>query len=165
MFKIHRILVPVDFTEVADAAISVALQLANQHEGAELVALHVREGLDRELRTRIETHPHDNAIMNAIEEDERSLTAAIAKEQQRALDAGHTLRSPTVRTFVSGGDWLDVCLQIIDDQQVDVVVVGTHGGPGGIKGALLGSASERLVHRAPCSVFVVKPLGYPYLRD
>ena len=35
MFKIHRILVPVDFTEVADAAISVALQLANQHEGAE----------------------------------------------------------------------------------------------------------------------------------
>lgn len=165
MFKIHRILVPIDFTEVADAAISVALQLANQHPDAELVALHVRAGLDRELRTRIETHPHEDTIMKAIEEDEASLQATIAKEQARAAEAGHALRAPTVRCFISGGDWLDVCLQIIDDQQVDVVVVGTHGGPGGLKGALLGSASERLVHKAPCSVFVVKPLGFPYLRD
>ena len=149
MFKIHRILVPVDFSEVADAAISVALQLAHVHPDAELVALHIRAGLDRDLRTRIETHPHDSTIMNAIEEDEASLRAVVERELARATEAGQALRSPTLRCYVSGGDWLDVCLQIIDDQQIDTVVVGTHGGPGGIKGALLGSASERLVHKAP----------------
>jgi nucleotide-binding universal stress UspA family protein len=30
---------------------------------------------------------------------------------------------------------------------------------------LTGSMSEKLVRKAPCSVYVVKPQGYPYLRD
>jgi nucleotide-binding universal stress UspA family protein len=53
---------------------------------------------------------------------------------------------------------------LIDEHELDLIVTGTHGGRG-IKGLLLGSMSQQLVRKASCSVFVVKPQGYPYLRD
>ena len=165
MFTIKRILVPIDFSEVAHAAISVALQLASDNDGCEIIGLYVQPDLDTELERRMETAPHGNAIMNEIEGHEASIRAAFAQERDRATAAGKALRPSPVRTYVSGGDWLEVCLQIIDDSQVDLVVAGTHGGAGGLKGLLVGSDTERLVHKAPCSVFVVKPAGYPYLRD
>ena len=62
------------------------------------------------------------------------------------------------------GDWLEVTMGLIDEHELDVIVTGTHGGKG-LKGFLLGSMSEQLVRRASCSVFVVKPQGFPYLRD
>ena len=43
MYKASRILVPVDFSDVARAAISMAVQLADRH-GAELIFLHVDAG-------------------------------------------------------------------------------------------------------------------------
>lgn len=165
MFAIKRILVPLDFSDVAHAAISTALQLADRHEGCEIIGLHVQPDLTDELERRMETAPHGHAVMNAIEEHEASIRAAFQLELDRAAAAGAQLRAPALRAYVSGGDWLEVCLQVIDDNQVDLVVAGTHGGPSGLKGLLVGSDTERLVHKAPCSVFVVKPVGYPYLRD
>ncbi len=165
MFSVKRILVPIDFSDVAHAAISAALQVAHDNQGSEIIGLHVQPDLDTELERRMETAPHGSTIMNAIEAHEASIRAAFALELDRAAAAGKALTLPTLRTHVSGGDWLEVCLQIIDDNQVDLVVAGTHGGAGGLKGLLVGSETERLVHKAPCSVFVVKPAGYPYLRD
>ena len=49
-------------------------------------------------------------------------------------------------------------------EDADLVIVGSSGA-GSITRFLLGSVTEQLVARAPCSVFVVKPQGYPYLRD
>ena len=54
--------------------------------------------------------------------------------------------------------------ELIEDEEIDLVVSGTHGGHG-LKGWLLGSTTEQLVRKSSCSVFVVKPQGYPYLRD
>ena len=47
--------------------------------------------------------------------------------------------------------------------EIDLLVTGTHGRKG--LGILTGSVSEKLVARSPCSVLVVKPFGFPYLRD
>lgn len=163
MQKIQRILVPLDFSEVSRAALSIGLQLADSNE-ATLYILHVIKDMDRELKKRLVSAPNDSFIEDGIKETEHNIYEAVELEYSRARKAGKKLHTCPMKIIVSGGDWLEVCLQHVDDDEVDLVVSGTHGGKG-IKGFILGSTTEQLVRRATCSVYVVKPQGFPYLRD
>ena len=163
MQDIKRILVPIDFSDISRAALSAALQLAHDYE-AKLYVLHVVKDMDRELKKRLVSAPNESVIEDNIKAIEKDILAAVELEYNRARQAGKTLHTVPLRLHVTGGDWLDVTLSMIDEHELDVVVSGTHGGKG-IKGFFLGSMSEQLVRKAPCSVFVVKPQGFPYLRD
>ena len=163
MQDIKRILVPIDFSEVSRAALSMALQLASDY-GAQLFVLHVVKDMDRELKKRLVSAPNDDVIETAIRDGEKRILDAVELEQTRAREAGKALKSVPLKMLVTGGDWLDVTLGLIDEHELDLVVSGTHGGKG-IKSFFLGSMSEQLVKKASCSTFVVKPQGYPYLRD
>ncbi|MCB9766438.1 MAG: universal stress protein [Alphaproteobacteria bacterium] len=163
MFKTDRILFPLDYSNVSRAALSLALQIADRH-GSELFMLHVQKDLDRELQRRIVYAPDESAVEDAIAAEEQGLREALDLEIQRAADVGVTLRRPHTHLIVTGGEPLEVVLQLIEEEQIDLVVTGTHG-PKGVLGWLRGSVSQQLVDKAPCSVFVVKPQGYPYLRD
>ena len=92
MFTIKRILVPIDFSDVSHAAVSVALQLASDNEGCEIIGLYVQPDLDTELERRMETAPHGDAIMSTIEAHEGRIRAAFAQERDRATAAGKALR-------------------------------------------------------------------------
>jgi nucleotide-binding universal stress UspA family protein len=163
MHEVKRILVPTDFSEVSRAALSMALQLASDYD-AQIYVLHVVKDMDRELRRRLVSAPNDDVIENAIRGGEKAILDAIELERQRAREAGKMLKNTPIKMFVTGGEWLDVTLSLIDEHDIDLAVTGTHGGTG-IKAMLTGSMSEKLVRKAPCSVYVVKPQGYPYLRD
>ena len=163
MQAIKRILVPTDFSEVSHAALSMALQLASDYE-AQLFVLHVVKDMDRELKKRLVSAPNDEFIETAIRNGEKAILDAVELERSRAREAGKQLKNSPLKMIVTGGDWLEVSLNMIDEHDLDLIVTGTHGGSG-IKSFLLGSMSEQLVRRAACSVFVVKPQGYPYLRD
>lgn len=163
MQAIKRILVPTDFSEVSHAALSMALQLASDYD-AHLFVLHVVKDMDKELKKRLVSAPNDEFIETAIRNGEKAILDAVEVERGRARDAGKQLKSSPLKMIVTGGDWLEVSLNMIDEHDLDLIVTGTHGGSG-LKSFLLGSMSEQLVRRAACSVFVVKPQGYPYLRD
>ena len=163
MQGIKRILVPTDFSEVSHAALSMALQLASDYD-AQLFVLHVVKDMDRELKKRLVSAPNDEFIETAIRNGEKAILDAVELERSRAREAGKQLKNSPLKMIVTGGDWLEVSLNMIDEHDLDLIVTGTHGGSG-IKSFLLGSMSEQLVRRAACSVFVVKPQGYPYLRD
>ena len=163
MQAIKRILVPTDFSEVSHAALSMALQLASDYD-AQLFVLHVVKDMDRELKKRLVSAPNDEFIETAIRNGEKAILDAVELERSRAREAGKQLKNSPLKMIVTGGDWLEVSLNMIDEHDLDLIVTGTHGGSG-IKSFLLGSMSEQLVRRAACSVFVVKPQGYPYLRD
>ena len=164
MFTPKHVLVPVDFSDVSHAAVNAGLQLAAAHL-AELMLLSVEEGMDHDIRERIVTAPDDTVIEDRIRAGEQALEEVLRQERARCDEAGLALPWTDVRIQVSGGQWLDVILHEVADKQVDVVVIGTHGREKGVKGLFLSSISERLVARAGCSVFVVKPDGFPYLRD
>lgn len=163
MLKIQRILVPLDYSDVSRAALNMALQLASQHK-AEVYALHVMKDLDRELKRRLVRAPNESVIEDGIVEDEQAIFDAVEAEYDRIKDAGITIDRVPLHVIISGGEWLDVALSLVQSEELDLVVAGTHG-PQGLKGFLLGSVTEKLVSKATCSVFVVKPPGYPYLRD
>lgn len=164
MFAVKRILVPVDYSDTSRAALSVALQMADR-SGAELTVLHVQPYLERELKEDIASSPDaTNDIAAGIDAEQLRLQETVDLEYQRAEEAGQALKRVSTRLLVAGGDPLENVMQRVEDDEIDLVVTGTHG-PRGLKEHLLGSISERLVAKAPCSVFVVKPAGYPYLRD
>ena len=163
MWRCSKILVPVDFSDTARAAISAALQIAADHD-AEVILVHVEEGMDKELRKRIYSAPNDTVIEDTMVYAEQALKDAANLELQRAAEAGDPLPGVKIRTEVVGGDWLEVVLNWIEEYDVDLVISGTHGRKGGVKG-IFSSTSEKLVTRATCSVMVVKPQGFPYLRD
>jgi nucleotide-binding universal stress UspA family protein len=163
MQQIKRILVPTDFSEVSRAALSMGLQLASDND-AQLYVLHVVKDMDRELKKRLVSAPNDSVIEATITEGEKEILAAVELERNRAKEANKNLKAVPLKILVTGGDWLDVTMGLIDEHELDLIVTGTHGGKG-LKGFLLGSMSEQLVRKATCSVYVVKPQGFPYLRD
>ena len=163
MFSVNRILVPIDYSDVSRAAVSMAIQVADRH-GAELHLLAVERDLDRELRRRLVAAPNDTVIEDGIASEEQALLDMVETEYKRAAKAGSPLGRVPVHTLVVGGEWLEVVLRLIEQEELDLVVIGTHG-PKGLKGRLLGPVAQQIAARAPCSVFVVKPHGYPYLTD
>ncbi len=163
MYSAKRILVPVDFSDVSRAAISAALQIAADHDG-EVHLLHVEEDMGKELKKRIYSAPNDTVIEDTISYNEKALLDAAMLEIRRCTEAGAALPTVPLSTVVTGGDWLEVILRLVRELKMDLVVTGTHGRKG-VRGFFGGSVSEQLVARADCSVLVLKPQGFPYLRD
>lgn len=163
MWRCNKILVPVDFSDTSRAAISAALQIAADHD-ATLTLIHVEEGMDREIRKRIYSAPNDTVIEDTMAFNEQALRDAAHLELQRASDLGEPIPGVQISTEVVGGDWTEVILGWVEDNEIDLVITGTHGRKSGVKG-IFSSKSEKLVEKAPCTVMVVKPKGFPYLRD
>lgn len=163
MFAVDKILVPFDFSETSHAALSLALQLVQVH-GAELHLLSVERNLDKEVKKRIVSAPQGTLVERTIQDNERSMLEAVRQELARADDAGHPMAHPQVNLHVMGGAWNTAVFTLVEEREIDCIVVGTHGRQGLLE-AIRGTETEEWVRRAPCSVLVVKPQGYPYLRD
>ena len=164
MYTVNRLLVPVDFSNVSRAAISAGLRIAAATK-AEVWLLTVETGMDRDVRERLTTAPDDTVVEDRIKDSERALLEAMNVERDRCTENGQPLPAIPIHTVVAGGSWVEVTLQNVDEHQIDLIVVGTHGREKGVKGMFNSTVSEKLVARSTCSIMVVKPEGYPYLRD
>lgn len=82
------------------------------------------------------------------------LDATLVAEASKALKQ-QTESVPGVVPHVRLGQPADVVCDIAKEVGADLVVIGSHGyGP--IE-RLLGTTASKIVHRAPCSVLVVRP--------
>jgi nucleotide-binding universal stress UspA family protein len=145
MIPIHRILVPTDFSEPAAAALTWASTLAREFD-SRLYLLHVvPEPYAYPWGTELSTLPL-NDILAQSEEAARQRLAELAADTQ--LPAGHVITRAVVGTPV------DQVLALIKDEQIDLVVLGTHG-RGLVGHLLLGSVAERVVRRSPVPVLTV----------
>ncbi len=141
---ITRILVPTDFSDCADAALTYALTLADR-VGATVSLVHVFDDPDelsfysglyvlmpRELRAE-------------IVEDIRHQLA------ERLAATGHK----DVTTEVLMGSVAKAIVEGARERYCDLIVMGTHGRHG-VSHVLLGSVAERVVRTAHCPVLVVR---------
>jgi nucleotide-binding universal stress UspA family protein len=81
----------------------------------------------------------------------------VAEARARVAEAETELRAAGIATEsrVPTGDPREALLRLIDDERVDLIVMGSHGRTGLAK-LLLGSVSSHVVTHAHCSVLVVK---------
>jgi nucleotide-binding universal stress UspA family protein len=145
LFK--SIVVGTDGSDTAGEAVRQATDLAQQL-GAKvhLVSAYepVSEGRLREERQQI---PDDLQWMVNPREDV-SQTLDGAAEGLRAAGV-------EVDTHAREGDPADAILDVAEEQEADLIVVGNKGMTGA-KRFLLGSVPNKVSHHAPCSVMIIR---------
>lgn len=135
------ILVPTDGSPAATAAIDHAVDLAKTYD-ATIHALYV---VDASAFSSIEAG--SELVIDALEEEGQR---AVEEVTDAAAEAG-----VDVETNVVSGTAYRRILDHIDSENVDLVVMGTHG-RSGVERFLLGSVTERVVRTADVPVLTIR---------
>lgn len=135
MKSFQRILFATDFSEAAEPACTLAINLARE-EGAELIVFHAYE----------DSIPYEGGwyVPDMRPELEWRL------KQVPARDAG-----VPVRRILRRGAPAALIVECADSEQCDLIVIGTHGRTG-LAHLLLGSVAESVVRTANCPVLTVR---------
>jgi nucleotide-binding universal stress UspA family protein len=147
MMQLDRILMPTDFSDCANAALTHAVALARQFN-AELHLLHVAVLHQDDPNRPGQAFP-------GFEELDRRMQEAAATRLKRLVEE-HAARGLTV--FEAQGRDLAAAPAILDyatEEEIDLIVLGTHGRRG-LRRFLLGSVAEEVVRSAPCPVLTVR---------
>ncbi len=143
--KIKRILFPTDFSEGAKNALPYAVDMAKTYD-AKLYLIHVLYDIATASGLHI---PHTSADQMYAD-----LQATAKKELDRfGLREREGLKD--VEHIVSRGVPYEEILKFAKDNDIDLIVIGTHGRKG-LDRVLFGSTAERVVRNSSCPVMTVR---------
>src|SRR5712691_6315227 len=138
---LKNILFATDFSQAADAAAPIAIQIARRY-GAKIYGVHVNAS------------DHYTAAA-----PEAWAAMAEAAERETKEDAGRLneqLQGVEHEVVVGEGKIWEVMSDLIEKKEIDLVVLGTRGRTG-LGKALLGSVAEQILRQSPCPVMTVGP--------
>src|ERR687886_469213 len=146
--QIRSILLPTDFSECANYALSYATSLARQLKAA-IVCVHVVEPVVPTVGYTGITEPLPIAdISEQLEDSAASELPKIAEcDECAGLD---------IEEVIVHGDAAAEIVRVAREREVDLIVIASHGRTG-LGRMLFGSTAEEVVRHAPCPVLVVKP--------
>jgi nucleotide-binding universal stress UspA family protein len=145
--QISHILVPVDFSEHAEAVLRYATTLA-ERMGGTVELLHVVEDPFVSGAWSAEAFtPNLSELVDQIVADARVRLDAL-----KALAASEVV---TLTANVVTGQPARAITERARDGAFDLIVMGTHGRTG-LSHLFLGSVAERVVRTAPCPVLTVR---------
>ena len=138
----RRILVPIDFSDASERALQHAYELAMTY-GAEILVVHAIEEVILPMAYGIEPKQVD---ADAVRPDvEQALADLLSKH------VGIEHAQAQVRVGYPPEELLDT----VKEEDIDLVVMGTHGRQG-LNRLLMGSVAERIVRHAPCPVLTLQ---------
>jgi len=138
----EQILIPTDGSETATAALQEAIEIADAYD-ATLHALHVTD------TTAIPTNLDAESALRALDEAGRE-TLDAAMEQAKMAGV------KSVQAKVARGPPYRAILDYVDDHDVDLIVMGTHGRTG-LDRYLIGSVTEKVVRLSDVPVLTIRP--------
>ena len=148
MIRLERILCPVDRSEISRLALEHARTVAKWY-GASLSVIEVAwPGMPP---IAIPTIAAAEAGWPLLAPEERK-----EYEHQLARFCGDAPSGVREQRAIPEGPIVDVILRHADDDQAQLIVMGTHG-RGGFQHAVLGSVTEKVLRKAKCPVMVVPP--------
>ena len=141
--SLARIMVATDFSQVADRAIDYAVSLA------------------RRFNSRIYlTHVLNFQAYEAVEPNLGSFTMAkpwqIAEDKVRAIVASGRLAGVSNEVIIEEGNLWPELERLIEKNDIDLLVLGTHGVSGSLK-VVIGSCAEQIFRQARIPVLTVGP--------
>ena len=137
-----HILLATDFSDASRRALSVAVAIA-RHWGSELLLVHA---VPPEPRRPVPLDPLPPELGDLCEAE---------KQMRRFLEAAG-MNGLSCRTQIEHGSVWEVIASTIQDAEIDLLVMGTHG-RGAIRKLALGSVAEEVLHMTDCPVLTVGP--------
>jgi nucleotide-binding universal stress UspA family protein len=145
MKPFSKILVPIDFAPHSAEAVRRAVELAG-HSNAEIVLAYAYAPVDYPLPEGYMAYPPEQ-LGRMTEELRRRLEAA----RKDAEAAGACL----VTCRLLQGDAAATIIDLAEEEDFDLIVMGTHGRTG-VGRWVMGSVAEKVVRHARCAVLTVK---------
>lgn len=143
--KINTILFPVDLSENASKIVPYVLSMAQPHQ-SRVYLLHVVHDLLRWGKVYT-PHPSLEAFQDEAVKEAGKAVDKFCQEHLKDLD--HEMK-------VVSGDPASEILRVIESEDIDLVVMGTHGRRG-VEHILMGSVAENVAKRASVPVMTVNP--------
>jgi nucleotide-binding universal stress UspA family protein len=137
--KASKILFPTDFSHTGDAALALAASLARD-TGAKLLIVHVEEPPIAYGGGELYY-----GIPNPATEDLRKMLDDV-RPKDPDIPCEHSMIT---------GDPATAIVRFAEDEEVDFIVMGTHGRTG-LSRLLMGSVAESVVGRAKCPVLTLR---------
>lgn len=139
---IARVLYATDFSQQAATALPYAVTIARKY-GATLLPVHVVS--PGPLPADFPSQSWQAVVAQAI----REARASMKSLEPKWKDVPHKTR------ICCGDAGIELC-KIVRDENIDLIVLGTHGRTG-VRKALLGSVAEKVFRHATCLVLTVGP--------
>lgn len=156
MTQAKTLLAATDFSTPARHALERAALLAQAHPGARLTLAHVisRSALD--------------SLQHLLSQDAAGMEARLIEQAERTLTelAAHLAASHAcmIDTVLKQGSALAALVELAEDQQTDLLVMGAHGAHF-VRERLLGSTTERVLRTSRRPLLAVKQRPHaPYRR-
>jgi nucleotide-binding universal stress UspA family protein len=140
---LKNIMLATDFSPASEAALPHALTIAGQY-GSKLYVAHV---ICPEFKDLLPPESTATMLQHAHGFTEQKLEPLLSAGRQKGI--------PCQSLIGEGAIW-DVLLDMIQQNDIDLIVVGTHGRRG-LSKLLLGSVAEEVFRMAPCPVLTVGP--------
>lgn len=140
-----KILCPIDFSEYSEEITNYAVNIAKKYNSL-LHMLHVIPNLNYFI-------PYGSflAAENLVAV-EKNIEMEVEKDFEKIT---RTIDMPVTKAIRTGVAFLEI-VDYIDEQDIDLVVMGTHG-RSGIEHILIGSVAEKIVRKSPCPVLTIRP--------
>ena len=147
MLEIKRILFPIDFTENSSKILPYVLSISEKYGGI-IYLLHVVEDLSKWGGCSYIPHlPLDQYQGAALKGAEKSLHR-VCEEQLKSC--------PNFQKRILYGDPAQEILKTIESEEIDLVIMGTHGRKR-LEHVFFGSVAENVVKKSPVPVLTINP--------
>jgi nucleotide-binding universal stress UspA family protein len=145
----NRILVPYDFSDVADCALEFAVQIAEKSKATDVMLLNV---IDHPSESRLKTMGATR--MDPMEQVYFNKLIQLTKQKFADRIAKGKFAVPVVTKIELGSPYHKLAAEITEEE-VELVVMGTSGSDG-VDEMFVGSNAERVVRTANCPVITMK---------
>ena len=152
MKPFKKILIPVDFSEVSPKIAPVAYQVAETYD-ASVHLLFVARMFHYYADVYVD--------VGSIEAMQGEIIRGAEKKMDEFIET-HFKGYPDVTTKVVLGDPAEEILRYADSENMDLIIMGTHGRKG-LERVLFGSVAERVIKMSPIPVLSINPYRSPGL--
>ena len=155
--QIKKILYATDFTKNSSYAFYFAADLAQKH-AARIVILHCIAPIQAQMHYKA-SFSSDRALETAKTQEKEANIAGIKKYLREFCQKAESQIGPPCvdlvsSTIVKVGHAVEEILNTADEEECDVIVLGTHG-KGWLRQAFLGSVARSVLERTRKPVFII----------
>ena len=152
MIKIEKILFPTDFSICSDQVLEHAVYLANKYN-AELHIVNVLILFDKYSYIDSDDLPEEKKLSDRVD-------IKISEQLDKLSGSYNFQKIKIIKKQVRGISEAPAILEYASDNDVDLIIMGTHGRRG-VKHLFLGSVAEEVVRHAVRPVFTIRELEKP----